>query len=75
MNQEKGFCAAAMFEGDDSIWWVTGGYIWEGNWDEFDTTEVFDVQTNEFNFDIDLPLDMYKHNLVNGSFGRSGDNS
>ena len=64
MFVERAFAAAAMFEGDDNIWWITGGdnsdllhYI--------ESTEVFDVESNSFSFGADLPKEVAKHNLVN----------
>ena len=50
--------ACAMFEGDDEIWWVTGGW-------SLDSTEVFNVTSNAFKESVDLPEDRYDHNLVN----------
>ena len=61
MNEAKEHSAGAMFEGDDSIWWITGGYDRSG----LDSTEVYHVNDNSFSFGVDLPKEMYYHNLVN----------
>lgn len=52
-----------MFEGDEDIWWVTGGYY---NANELlKSTEVFSVQSNSFSFGLDLLTKNAYHNLVN----------
>ncbi len=61
MNGEKIDSASAMFEGDDSIWWVTGGL--NGNF--LSTTEVFHVNSNSFSYGVSLPEPLDVHNLVN----------
>ena len=58
MNEGRVYGAAAMFEGDDSIWWVSGG---SGGY----STEIFNTLDNSFTFSIDLPKALYYHNLVN----------
>ena len=61
MNEERSYSASAMLEGDDSIWWITGGT--NGNY--LDSTEVFSVNDSSFTFGVNLPKKMYVHNLVN----------
>ena len=61
MNEIRGYAAAAMFEGGDDIWWITGGY--GGSF--WDSTEVFSVNDNSFAFGVDLPKELENHNLVN----------
>ena len=61
MNVARGYAASAMFENDDSIWWITGGY--DGT--EIQDTEIFNVNNNSFSNTIDLPKAMWVHNLVN----------
>ena len=50
-----------MFEGDDFIWWITGG----NDGDDLNSTEVFDVNENSFSYGVNLPKNMHGHNLVN----------
>ncbi len=50
-----------MFEGDEDIWWVTGG--WNG--ETINSTEVYTVDDNDFEFGVDLPRPLGYHNLVN----------
>ncbi len=59
MNEADHDSAAAMFEGDDEIWWVTGGNHSPSS------TEFFSVSNNNFTYTVDLPKNMYYHNLVN----------
>ena len=58
MNEDRLYASAAMFEGDDSIWWITGG--WNG-----DSTETYNALDDSFVPGPDLPKYMYYHNLVN----------
>ena len=51
-----------MYEDDDSVWWVTGGY--DQNYD-LSSTEVFDVNENSFSYGVNLPKELHYHNLVN----------
>ena len=61
MNEAKYAAAAAMFEGDDDIWMITGGY--DGN--SLDSTESFNVDDNSFSYGLNLPKEVHYHNLVN----------
>lgn len=54
--------AAAMFEGDGANWWITGGND-DGYLEQ--TTEIFNVFDNDFNFGVDLPKPNVDHNLIN----------
>ena len=60
MNVERYSASGAMFENDDSIWWVTGGY----NGEYLQSTEVFNVNDNSFTNGIDLPKGLDDHNLI-----------
>ena len=60
MIESRSNAACAMFEGDDSIWWVTGGTAYGDN-----TTEVFHVANESFSFGVDMPQGMSSHDLVN----------
>ncbi len=51
-----------MFEGNDSIWWITGGY-YAGS--DLHSTEVFNAEDESFTRGINLPKEMSYHNLVN----------
>ena len=59
---DKYDAVGAMFEGDDDVWWVTGGY--DGFY-VLEDTEIFDVNEERFTTGIDLPKEMHDHNLVN----------
>lgn len=54
--------SASMFQGDDSVWWVTGGRVDSIYWN---STEIFNAMDNQFVYGIDLPKNMYYHNLIN----------
>ena len=60
MIEGRSDSAAAKFEGDDSIWWVTGGGDSISN---RKSTENFN--RIKFSYGADLPKDMKNHNLVN----------
>ncbi len=62
MNEIRYGAAAAMFEGDDSIWWITGGSNDESY---LNSTEFFNVNDNSFTFRVNLPNQLFHHNLVN----------
>ena len=61
MNRGRENAAAAMFEGDDQDWFVTGGRN-----DEFyfSSTERFNVQDNDFSGSASLPSPKAFHTLV-----------
>ncbi len=62
MNDHRSLAAASMFEGDDAIWWMTGGE----NFDfETKSTELYSVANNNFSLGVDLPQRLAYHNLVN----------
>ena len=66
MYLERWYAAGAMFEGDDSIWWITGGKTYDvGGTIERYSTEIFEVIEDDFTFGEDLPKTMNHHNLVN----------
>ena len=54
-----------MFEGDDNVWWITGGDNTQSTVEALDTTELYDATTNSFTYGVDLPKEMLYHNLVN----------
>ena len=60
MNEARNQAAAAMFENDDDVWWITGG------WDSqtLKTTEITDGKGGNFSSAVDLPRRMFYHNLV-----------
>ena len=63
MKENRSNSASAMFEDDDSIWWITGG---RNDYQKYlDSTEVFNVNDNSFHFNVTLPKEMAYHNLVN----------
>ena len=63
MLEEREWATSAMFEGDDSIWWITGGNSYPDY--DSDTTEIFGVKNNSFACGVDLPKELEYHNLVN----------
>lgn len=53
-----------MFEGDDQYWWVTGGSeSYDYNLQQ--STEIYDVLSNQFNSFTDIPYATDLHTLVN----------
>ena len=63
LNNRRAGASAAMFEGDDQYWWVTGGS--ESNDYGQRTTEMYDVLSNQFHNHTDLPYATDLHGLVN----------
>ena len=57
MSDERFYEAAAMFEGDYNIWWISGGEDADYNW--LDTTEVYNAVDNSFSFGADLPKELF----------------
>ena len=63
MGDDREYAAAIMWEGDDHIWWITGGYNYYNY--HLRSTESFDVLDDGFSRDILLPKEMHNHNLIN----------
>ncbi len=61
MNIAVSARAGATFEGDDNLWWVTGGYFGRST----DRTEILNAFDNSFSNGVNLPKPMYVHNMVN----------
>ena len=62
MRQGRRYAAAAMFQDEPNIWWVTGGY---NGVSALSSTEVYNATRNIFSYGVEMPMEMSYHNLVN----------
>ncbi len=53
---------SAQFEGDDDLWWVTGG---RNGTVVSASTEMFSESANQFTFKSYLPIELEFHEMVN----------
>lgn len=63
MYTNRGFATASMFDGNNDLWWVTGGR--DDDNDAFQSTEMYSEAANGFTFGSDLPKPLKHHSLVN----------
>ncbi len=63
MNDVSFAASGSMFECDDSIWWITGGF--DEGFSDLDSNDVFSVNGNSFSYGVKLPKEMAVHNLIN----------
>ena len=61
MTEIRSYAAAAMFEGLDDLWWITGGY----NAMVYISTETYATAENDFVPSVVLPQEVWHHNLIN----------
>lgn len=61
MLESRYSAAATMFEGNEDLWWVTGGELDDV---KLKTTEIYNSSSG-FESSIDLPKRLEHHNLVN----------
>ncbi len=63
MGWQRQSPAGAMFENDANVWWITGGY--DGISDRRITFFYNALNDTFTDSQVNLPKDMYRHNLVN----------
>ena len=62
MIKGRSYAAGSMFEGDNDIWWITGGVE---DFDKLNQTEYLSVPNSDFIESIDLPSPLSEHVLIN----------
>ena len=63
MNEKRTWAASTMFEGNDDLWWITGGaYYLTSN---TDSTELYFASNNSFAFSVPMPVRNDLHVVVN----------
>ena len=61
MNDARDYASAAMFEGNDQDWWITGG----SSGINLRTTDLYNVGIDNFTYGVDMPRNLAQHNLIN----------